>query len=80
MREKFIQNPLIGYLNINSLRGDKFIHLKDILLSTPIDIICIDETKLTYDFTDALFQIDGCHFPPLRRDRDVSNSNSYGGG
>ena len=57
---------------------NKFIHLKDILLSTPIDIICIDETKLTYDFTDALFQIDGYHFPPLRRDRDVSNS--YGGG
>ena len=80
MREKFIQNPLIGYLNINSLRGDKFLQLKDILLRTPIDIFCVDETKLTYDFTDALFQIDGYQFPPLRRDRDAINSFSYGGG
>ena len=80
MREKYMQNPLIGYLNINSLRGDKFLHLKDILTHTPIDIFCVDETKLTYDFTDSLFQIDGYQFPPFRRDRDTGNSLSYGGG
>ena len=80
LREKYIQNPQIGYLNINSLRGDKFLYLRDILLNTPIDIFCVDETKLTYDFTDALFQIDGYQFPPLRRDRDTNNSHSYGGG
>ena len=50
MRDKYIQNPLIGYLNINSLRGDKFLHLKDILLSTPIDIFCVDETKPIENF------------------------------
>ena len=80
MREKYMQNPLIGYLNINSLRGDKFTHLKDILTCTPIDIFCVDETKLTYDFTDSLFQIDGYQYPPFRRDRDTVNSHSYGGG
>jgi len=80
IREKYKQNPLIGYLNINSLRGDKFLYLKDILTRTPIDVFCVDETKLTYDFTDALFQIDGYQFPPFRRDRDTANSSSYGGG
>ena len=41
----------------------------------PIDIICVDETKLNSSYPDCQFHIDGFQFPPFRRDR-----NKYGGG
>ena len=44
--------------------------LTDVLNFIPIDIICIDETKLTCDFPDSLFNIEGYQFPPYRRDRN----------
>ena len=44
----------MGYLNINSLRK-KIISLREILLKAPIDILCIDETKLDDSFPDAQF-------------------------
>ena len=57
LRQKYNENPFISYLNINSLRGDKFSLNSDILVKIPLDIICIDETKLTADFPDALFKL-----------------------
>ena len=53
--------------------------LSDILSHIPLDIICIDETKLTIDFPDSLFNIDGYQYPPLRRDRNTK-LNCRGGG
>ena len=53
--------------------------ISDILVKIPLDIICIDETKLTADFPDALFQIDGYQFPPHRRDRSPKLSCRGGG-
>ena len=50
LRKKHLTNPFISYLNINSLRGNKFHALRDILSYIPLDILCIDETKLTVDF------------------------------
>ena len=45
------------------------------------EILCIDETKLTSDFTTAQFHIDGYHYPPFRRDRIQNiNSTHFGGG
>ena len=41
----------------------------------PIDILCIDETKLNDSFSDAQFLIENYHFPPFRKDR-----NNNGGG
>ena len=35
-----------------------------------MDILCIDETKLTIDFPDSSFKIDGYNYPPYRRDRN----------
>ena len=67
-------NPLIAYLNINSLR-EKIIGLREILKKAKIDVLCIDETKLDFSFPNHQFKIDGYQFPPLRRDR-----NSKGGG
>ena len=66
IRNKYLSNPLIGYLNINSLRGDKFLLLKDIISDCPIEVLCVDKTKLSYDYTDAQFLIDGYQYPPFR--------------
>ena len=35
IRKKYLSNPLIGYLNINSLRGDKFFFLKILFQIAP---------------------------------------------
>jgi len=80
MRRKYHSNPLLGYLNINSLRGDKFRLLRDLITNIPIEILCLDETKLTNDFNDALFFIEGYQFPPYRRDRSSCNTRNIGGG
>ena len=74
LRRAYQNNPLIAYLNINSLR-EKTISLREILKKTKIDVLCIDETKLDSSFPNHQFRIEGYQFPPLRRDR-----NSTGGG
>ena len=79
LRAKYILNPTVGYLNINSLRGDKFHHLKMLCTETPIEVLCVDETKLTADFPDAYFKIDGYKHPPFRRDRNDKLSTRGGG-
>ena len=71
---------MIGYININSLRGVKFRLIKDFLIETPFNILCIDETKLSHEFTDAQFEIEGYQFPNYRRDRLSTNTRSFGGG
>ena len=68
------QNPFIAYLNINSLRH-KIIDLRHILSSAGLELVAISETKLSSEFPDVQFQIDGYQFPPLRKDRD-----KHGGG
>ena len=67
-------NPTVACLNINSL-GGKINHLREICKEFPIDILCVDETKLDSGSAVAQFQINDYQFPPLRRDR-----NKYGGG
>ena len=67
-------NPIVAYLNINSL-GEKINHLREICKESPIDILCVDETKIDSSYPDAQFQINDYQFPPFRRDR-----NKYGGG
>ena len=74
LRKDYINNPSIGYLNINSL-SEKIIYLGEICLKTSIDILCVDETKLDSSYPNAQFHIDGYQFPPFRKDR-----NNYGGG
>ena len=69
LRNNFPQNPIISYLNINSLRN-KIFHLWEICDKAPVDILCIDETKIDPSFPDSQFHIDGYQFPPFRKDRD----------
>ena len=51
-RLKLLHNPLITYLNINSLRN-KVIDLGEILKDLPLDYIVISETKLEESFSNS---------------------------
>ena len=73
-RNKYLNNHIIDYLNINSLRN-KIISLREIMYKAPLDIVCIDETKLGGSFSDFHFHIQSYKFPPFRKDK-----NSKGGG
>ena len=57
-RLKFLYNPLIAYLNINSLRN-KVIDLGKILKDLPLDYIVISETKLDESFPNSQFKLNG---------------------
>ena len=74
LKQKYHSNPFICYLNINSL-SNKIDDLKEICKMSPLEILCIDETKLDSSFPNSLFKIDGYIYPPYRRDRD-----RHGGG
>ena len=74
LRKAYPNNPIIDYLNINSLK-EKIICLRDIISTSKIDILCIDETKLDTSFPDSQFKIDRYKLPLFRKDRD-----SKGGG
>ena len=63
-RKMYEKIPIIGFLNINSLRS-KVLSLKETLHKAPIDMLCIDETKLDETFPDAQFLIENYQFPPL---------------
>ena len=65
LRKLYINNPIIGYLNINSLRN-KITQLREVCGKPPIDLLCIDETKLDASFSDAQFHIEGYQYLPFR--------------
>ena len=71
---QFSLNPLIDYFNINSLQN-KVDALGITTKKFPLDIFCIDETKLDDTFSEHQFKIEGYQFPPFRRNR-----NKFGGG
>ena len=73
LRTKNPNNPLIGFLNINSLRN-KIIDLRLVMERCLPDILVIEETKLNSDFKTEIFLINN-YQRPIRRDR-----NEFGGG
>ncbi len=73
LRNKYPSNPLIAYLNINSLRN-KIIDLKEILGKALPDILVLAETKLSNEFPTRNFIEQNYQFP-IRKDR-----NEHGGG
>ena len=50
-------NRIVTYLNIKSL-GEKINHLRKICKESPIEILCVDETKLDSSNPDAQTSID----------------------
>ena len=61
------KNPMIGYLNINSLRN-KLTDLKVILKYLSLDYFILSETKLDESFLNAQFTLDGYEIR-ARRDK-----------
>ena len=73
LRLKYPRNPLIGYLNINSLRN-KIIDVRELIGRLQLDYFVISETKLGSSFPSAQFHI-GDYEIRNRRDK-----NKRGGG
>ena len=67
-RLKYPTNPLIGYLNINSLRN-KIIDVREVIGKLSLDYFVISETKLDESFPSAQFNISNYEIRN-RRDRD----------
>ena len=63
LKQKYHSNPFISYLNINSL-SNKIDALRQICKISPLEILCVDETKLNSSFPNSPFRIDG-YFSPL---------------
>ena len=66
LRKAYRNNPLIGYIKINFLRG-KIVSLRQVFSKAHTDILCVDKTKIDGSFPDHQFKISGYQFPPLRR-------------
>ena len=67
------ENPMIGYLNINSLRN-KIIDLREVLKHISLDYFVLSETKLDNSFSCTQFQISDY------KKRARTNRNKYSGG
>ena len=72
-----LRESVTGEKKINNLKSDvsgfinlqnKINYLREVFLKRPIDIVCIDETKIYPSFPDSQFHIDEYQFPPFRRD------------
>ena len=70
-RLKHPTNPLIGYLNINSLRN-KIIDVREVIGKHSLDYFVISETKLDESFPYAQFNISNYEIRN-RRDRDKND-------
>ena len=66
LRRDCPSNPMIGYLNIYSIRN-KIVQLTDICKTPSGEIFCIDETKLGSTFANAQVHLPDCQITPLRR-------------
>ena len=74
IRNSCPNNPIIGYLDINTLQN-KIISLREIIAKALLDVLYVDETKLDDSFPNSQFILENFQFLPFRRDR-----NSKGGG
>ena len=66
LRNKYLNNLIKGYcyLIINSLRS-KIVDLRETISKAPLDIVCIDETKLDESFPDFQFHMENYQFPSV---------------
>ena len=67
-RRQYLNNPWIGYLNINGIRN-KITDLRIIIENIPLDYPVPSETKLDESFPNGQFNLDGYQIR-ARRDRD----------
>ena len=55
---QYLKNPLIGCLNINSVRN-KIADLQIFIQNIPLDYLVLSETKVDESFPNAQFNLDG---------------------
>ena len=67
LRRDFPSNPTIRNLNINSIKN-KTVQLTNICKTSPIEILCIDKTKLESRFPNAQVHLPDYQFPTVRKD------------
>ena len=67
LRRDYPSYPMIGYSIINSIRN-KIVQLTDICRISPIEILCIDETKLDSSLPNAQAHLPDYQSPLFRRD------------
>ena len=68
-RKKYINNPLISYLNVNSIRN-KIHDIRNLTTQILPTILAISETKIDHSFPNAQFFIEGYQNPiDYRKDR-----------
>ena len=91
LRNKYPNNPVKSYLNVNPLRN-KIIGLREIMSKAPPDLVCIDKTKLNESFADFQFYMENYQShhhaptltypppPPPSQPPFWRNRNSKGGG
>ena len=71
LRKGCAKNPVIGYLNINSLRN-MIADLRQALYESELHIIAVSETKLSDEFPNPQFIIEGYYnLAQLRKDRTI---------
>ena len=74
LKNKFRNNPIISYLNINHLRN-KIVDLRQIIQDVEPTVLAIAETKLNDSYPNSQFRVDGYYCPSeYRKDR------TYNGG
>ena len=69
LKQNYDSNPLISYLNINSL-SRKIDALRQICKTASPEILCINKTKLDSSFPDSQFRIDG-YISPLIGETEI---------
>ena len=73
LRTEYHNHPLVGFLNINSIRN-KIIDLRMLMERCLPDVLVIEETKINSDFKKDIFLVNN-YQKPMSRDR-----NEYGRG
>ena len=74
LKNKYRNNPIVSYLNINHLRN-KIVDLKQIIRDVEPTVLAIAETKLNDSYPNSQFRVDGYYCPSeYRKDR------TYNGG
>ena len=66
-RLNYPRNPLIGYLNINSIRN-KISDIREIIGKLQLDYFVLNEAKIDQSFLSAQFNI---HYHEIRNRRDT---------
>ena len=67
-RRQYLNNPLIGYLNINIVRN-KIADLQIFIQNMPLDYLVLSQTKLDESSPNAQFNLDGYEIR-ARQNRD----------